>query len=270
LNRLPTPLEALLWAWDFDATVVIGSILLLAGYFVTHRDNLSRSPWFVAGVALMFVALESPLDALSDSYLFSAHMLQHLILLLAVPILLLLGLSRRFVDWILRSPFNRATERALGNPIVAWTLGMSALWVWHLPVLYNAALADENIHIVEHLCFLVSATIFWWPIFTPEPRCRMATMPAVVYLALGAAASSLLAIWLTFEKPGLYPAYLSPTDPLGILPMLREQWGLTPAVDQEVGGLIMWIPGGMVYLAAIVGVLARWYADPESEAAATA
>lgn len=256
-----TALQRLAWAWDFDSSVVIGSIALLAAYFATHRGALRRSPWFVAGVAVMFLALESPLDALADTYLFSAHMLQHLILVLVVPILLLLGLSRAFVGWILKPRAIAAIERALGAPPVAWTLGIVTLWLWHAPALYNATLADENVHIFEHLCFLVTATIFWWPILAPEPRSRMASMPAIIYLALGALASSVLAILLTFATPGLYPAYLHPADPLGILAMLRDDWGLTPATDQQLGGLIMWVPGGMVYLGAILGVIARWYSE---------
>lgn len=255
--------ENLLYAWDFDPSIVIGCAALLAAYAIAHRGDFARAGWFVAGVAAMFLALVSPLDVLSDTYLFSAHMLQHLILVLIVPPLLLLGLSERFARAVLRIPALARLERILGNAIVAWTIGMAMLWVWHLPALYNATLADEDIHIFEHLCFLVSATIYWWPILAPIEEVRLPAMPAVIYLITGAVANSVLAILLTFTKPGLYPAYLNPEDSLKILPLIRDAWGLTPALDQQLGGLMMWIPGGMVFLGAVVWVMARWYAAPE-------
>ncbi|MGC1343437.1 MAG: cytochrome c oxidase assembly protein [Candidatus Binataceae bacterium] len=253
----------LLRAWDFDPSIVIGCIALLAAYAFAHRGDYSRAPWFVAGVAAMFLALVSPLDALSDQYLFSAHMLQHLILILIVPPLLILGLSEKFARSILEVPVLARIERILATPAIAWTLAMAVLWIWHWPALYDATLADENVHIFEHLCFLVTATIFWWPIFAPIARAQMEPMIAIIYLATAMVANSVLGILLTFAQPGLYSAYLHPADSLGILTMLRDGWGLTPAVDQQLGGLLMWVPGGMVFLGAIMFVMARWYSEPE-------
>lgn len=255
----------LLRAWDFDPSIVIGCVALLAAYAFAHRGDHSRAPWFVAGVAVMFLTLVSPLDALSDEYLFSAHMLQHLVLILIVPPLLIIGLSEKFTRSILAVPILARIERILATPAVAWTLAMAVLWIWHWPALYNVTLADENVHIFEHLCFLVTATIFWWPIFAPAAAARMEPMRAIIYLATAMVSNSVLAILLTFAKPGLYPAYLHPADSLGILSMLRDGWGLTPAADQQLGGLIMWVPGGMVFLGAIIFVMARWYSEPEPQ-----
>ena len=92
----------------------------------------------------------------------------------------------------------------------------------------------------------------------------MAPLAAIVYLATASVSNSVLAIMLTFAAPGLYPAYTHRADSLGLLPMIRDGWGLTPAADQQLGGLLMWVPGGMVFLAAIIFVLARWYAEPEA------
>lgn len=253
----------LLGAWDFDPSIVIGCIALLAAYAFAHRGDYSRAPWFVAGVAAMFLALVSPLDVLSDQYLFSAHMLQHLILILIVPPLLIIGLSEKFVRQVLEVPVLARIERVLATPALAWTLAIAVIWIWHWPALYNATIADEDVHIFEHLCFLVTATIFWWPIFAPSARSLLEPMLAIIYLATAMVANSVLAILLTFAKPGLYPAYLHPADSLGILPMLREGWGLTPAVDQQLGGLLMWVPGGLIFLGAIMFVMARWYSEPE-------
>ena len=89
---------------------------------------------------------------------------------------------------------------------------MAVLWIWHWPALYDATLADENVHIFEHLCFLVTATIFWWPIFAPIARAQMEPMIAIIYLATAMVATSVLGILLTFAPPGLYSAYLHPAD----------------------------------------------------------
>jgi putative membrane protein len=255
----------LIRAWDFDPSIAIGCTALLAAYALAHRGDYSRAPWFVAGVAAMFLALVSPIDALADEYLFSAHMLQHLILILIVPPLLLAGLSEKFAHAIIGVPALARIEKILARPAVAWTLAMAVLWIWHWPALYNATLANEDVHIFEHLCFLATATIFWWPIFAPDARLRMEPMRAIIYLATAMVANSVLAILLTFARPGLYPAYLHPADSLGILPMLRDGWGLTPAADQQLGGLLMWVPGGLFFLGAIFIVMARWYSEPEAE-----
>ncbi len=264
-----TGIPALIRAWDFDPSIVIGSAALLIAYAATHRRDYSRAPWFVVGVAVMFLALVSPLDALSDNYLFSAHMVQHLLLILIVPPLLILGLSPRFAWSVVRVPALGKIERVLGNPFVAWTLAMLTLWIWHWPPLYNDTLASENVHIFEHLCFLVTATIFWWPIFAPIDVSRLEPLIAVIYLALAALANSALAILLTFSSSSLYPAYLHPADPLGILPMIRDGWGLSPQIDHQLGGLIMWVPGGFIFIGAIIWMIARWYMEPDREVVAS-
>lgn len=251
--------------WDWDPSVTAGCAALLAVYLLAHRRDLSRAGFFIAGDALMLLALVSPLDTLADTYLFSAHMLQHMILVLAVPPLLILGLSRHFADSVVSYAPLAGLERILDHPVVAWTLGVGMLWLWHAPSLYNATLAGEAVHIFEHLCFLVTATIFWWPIVAPLERSLLAPAPALLYLFTGALFNSLLGILLTFAPAGLYPAYLHPKDTLGILPLLRDSWGLTPQVDQQLGGLLMWVPGGLIFLAAMVGVLTRWYRAVEVE-----
>jgi len=255
----------ILSAWDPDLSVIIGCFVLLGFYWVTHRGDYGRAGWFLAGVALMLFALISPLDTLGDEYLFSAHMVQHLLLELAVPPLLLLGISPRLVRCIVDiQPLGRL-ERVLGNPVVAWTLGIGMLTLWHAPMLYDAALGNEYIHIVEHLSFMATATIFWWPVLAPLPECRIAPLWAQLYLLAGAMANSLLGIWLTFASVGLYVPYLHPRDSLHIVTLLRAGWGLTPAVDQQAGGLIMWVGGGFVFLAAMMALFLQWSDATETD-----
>ena len=261
-----TTWQLLTGAWTWDLSVIMGSVALLGVYLAAVHFRFNRQTvLFSGGVLVMFVALESPLEALGDTYSFSAHMLQHLLLILLVPPLLLMGMPRWLTQLILNRPLANRLERILGRPVVAWLLGMVTLWVWHLPVMYNATLLNENIHIIEHLSFLVTATIFWWPVLAPLPERRLSPLAAIPYLFAAAASSSALGIILTFAPAGLYPAYLHPFDTLGILPLLRQEWGLTPAVDQQLGGLLMWIPGSLAYLAGIIGAIARWYSTPDED-----
>lgn len=260
-----THLLASTWSWD--PSVLVGCAALLGLYFFVGRalTTTRHKIFFSSGVLVLFLALESPLEELGDTYLFSAHMLQHLLLILIVPPLLLWGLPRGVAQRILAWRWANRVEQILRRTLVAWPVGMVTMWVWHLPVLYNATLLNENIHIGEHLTFLVTATIFWWPVLNPIQEKRLAPLTTIFYLFAAAASSSALGIILTFAQPGLYPAYLQPGDTLGILPLLRETWGLTPTVDQQLGGLLMWVPGSLVYLSGILGALSRWYNEPEPE-----
>jgi cytochrome c oxidase assembly factor CtaG len=252
--------------WDWYPSVVIGCAGLLVVYLATLRSRWTSRAWyFIAGVVVLLLALVSPLDGLGDTYLFSAHMAQHMLLLLAVPPLLLLGTPRWLEEWIVRQPPLGRIEHILSRPLLAWSIGTGMVWAWHAPGLYNAALANENIHTLEHLCFLVTGTIFWWPCLRPVVEARLAPLTTVVYLFAGGAANCILGLVLTYAPPGLYPAYVHPVDSLGALPLIRDQWGLSPELDQQLGGILMWVLGMLVYLGAIVGALARWYSAPEED-----
>jgi cytochrome c oxidase assembly factor CtaG len=248
--------------WNWNPSVLAGCTALIGVYLAAVRSRLTRRVLlFVAGVLVTLFALVSPLDALGDTYLFSAHMVQHLLLMQIAPPLLLLGspawLAKKIVDW----PPVGSAERILGRPVVAWLLGMGTMWVWHLPALYNATLADEGLHIVEHLSFLVTSTIFWWPVLSPLKDRRLSPPATLLYLVPAIAASDILGTILTYTAPGVYN-YLHPIDTLGVLPLLRGTWGLSPAVDQQLGGLAMWILGDPVYLWGILNGVARWRGAP--------
>ncbi|MGB6482378.1 MAG: cytochrome c oxidase assembly protein [Candidatus Acidiferrales bacterium] len=253
-------------AWDWEPSVIAGCAAMLLAYFAALRFQFPKVAWyFITGVMVLLLALVSPVDTLGDTYLFSAHMLQHILLILIVPPLLLLGVPRDLAQRILRRPLADRTERVLSRPVLAWTLGVGTMWIWHWPPLYNAALASEPIHIVEHLLFLVTATIFWWPVISPIEELRLAPLGAVIYVFGACVAHTVLAILLTFAPLGLYPAYLQPVDTLHILPLLRDRWGLTPRADQQWGGLLMWVPACLVYLSVLLATLARWYRIPERD-----
>lgn len=258
----------ILTAWTWEPSVVLGCCALVLAYLAAVRGRYTpRAPWFFAGVGVLFLALTSPIDALGDDYLFSVHMVQHLLLVLVVAPLLVWGLPPAEMAWLLRRPGVGRIERVLAAPLLAWGLAAGVLWVWHLPALYNAALRDEGIHAVQHLIFLGTAVIYWWPVLAPAPAHRLSPLAALPYLFLMGLSNVLLGVLLTFIPAGLYPAYLHPIDTLGILLLIRQTWGLTPAFDQQLGGLAMWVPGGLVYLAAILGTVIQWYRAADDEAA---
>lgn len=176
-------------------------------------------------------------------YPFSAHVIEHLLLALIIPALLLL-VTPAF-------PLGRLTklENILGHPPVSWILGVGAMLVWHIPVLYNAALASEPLHVFQNLSFLITGTIFWWPILGPLQNRRLAPLAAVTYLFSACSSCTLLGAYLTFGPAGLYSAHTS-------------HFALDPRADQQLGGLLMWVPGCFVYLSAILATVRKWYKEP--------
>ena len=260
----------ILRAWDPDLSVLIGCATLLIAYCSVHSSDLSRAGWFLAGVTVMLFALISPLDTLGDEYLFSAHMVQHLLLELVVPPLLLLGITPRFARAVIDCRPLGQIQLALRKPLVAWTLGIATLALWHLPYPFDAALENEYVHIAEHLSFMATATIFWWPVLAPLPQCRISPLGSQVYLLGGAIANTLLGIWLSFAPAGLYAPYLHPADSLHIAALLRTGWALTPVLDQQVAGLLMWVGGGFVFLAVMVALLLQWFGTAETGGVAPA
>ncbi len=257
--------ELFLKAWEWEPSIVIGCALLMLGYLFATKWRFSRRTiYFGLGVVLLLLTLCGPLDVLGDNYLFSAHMAEHMMLELAIPPLWLIGIPLWLAQQAMGHSWIARVEQVLGTPTLAWFLGIGTLWIWHLPLFYNAALANEHIHIMQHLSFLVTATIFWWPILAPRIYRRLTAFWSIIYLFLAAVANGILGALLTFAPVGFYPYYVHPRDELGALSLIRDGWGLTPAADQQVGGLIMWIGGAVIFLWAIMAVYARWFTQEKN------
>jgi cytochrome c oxidase assembly factor CtaG len=252
--------------WEWHPSVMVGCGLLLGAYLAATRCRLAATTaWFAGGVVTMFLALVSPLDPLGDDYLFSAHMMQHILLDMVVPPCFVLGMPADLVRSALRWHPAAVAERILSPPAVAWFLGTFTLFIWHAPTLYNATLESDSVHIFEHLTFLVTGTILWWPVFNRVPALRLAPMMSVLYLALAALANGVLGIFFSLSSAPYYEAYLNPKDELELLPLLRGKWGLDPLSDQQLGGGFMWVLGSIIYLWAIVVVVVRWYQLPDTD-----
>ena len=249
---------------------VVAPLLILAGAYAVgwwrlRRRGGSVPGWRVAasagGLVSLALALSAPLEQLAHAS-FAAHMVQHLLLIVVAAPLLLLANPFAALVWALPAPVRGGVGRWLrpGSPLrrlwrgltlmsVAWLAHTAALWLWHLPIAYDAAVADRALHDLEHLVFFGTAVLFWWAVVEPAPRLRP---PAgygarVVFLVLAALQASLLGLLLTMS-PGWYRAYPS-------------------AEDQSLGGLVMWAVGGAVDMLAVLIVLGRYLGSQDRAAA---
>ncbi len=250
--------------WNWDGLVLI-LLELLVGFYVLGvlRQNWrsgrgigrGRAAAFAGCIFALFVALISPLDRLAE-VLFSAHMVQHVILILIVaPLFILSGfptaflwaLPRRWSGLLVRG-WQRcdAIWRMLIQPPVAWVIFTVTLWVWHLPVLYEAALHNAAIHSFEHGAFLLTAGLFWWVLLRPFGRKQIQYGINVLYLFTTTLQISALGALLTFSSVPWYPSYAT------------TQTGLTALGDQQLAGLIMWLPGGVLFVLLASGYFVAW------------
>jgi putative membrane protein len=215
----------------------------------------SHPCYFAAGLAALFIALLSPVDVLAN-LLFVAHMVQHILLIMVAPPLLLLGLPAPLIRWLILEIKLKSVLAWLTNPAVAYVLATANLLIWHLPPLYDAALRNDLIHDLEHALFFYLALFAWWRIFDPTggwfPHWRWP--PARwIYLILGAPPSYVLGSILWGSSQVFYPYYNE-------VPRL---WGLSALADQRYGGMLMWLQGWMYIMASMI-VFFLWY-DPEKE-----
>jgi cytochrome c oxidase assembly factor CtaG len=259
-------LDFWLTQWNWEPSILIGTALITGLYLYAigplRRRHFPDEPImtgqtiaFLSGMLIMFLALVSPLDELGDSYLFSAHMVQHLCLTILGPPLLLLGTPEWMVKPALRNKVIFNIAKVLTYPVVAFVLYNADFWLWHAPPLYNATLENQNIHILEHLTFIIFGLLYWWPIFSPSKDLpRLSIGGQILYLFLSGMPSVLLGAGLTFSPP-LYAPYI-------VAPRI---WGISAATDQQLGGLIMWVPVSIFYIIIMSVLFIRWMLQQEAK-----
>ena len=253
-------LQTALHSWT-PPIVTIAALLATAalyarGFARLHRQMPRRfAAWrlasFLAGIATLFVAIASPLEALDD-LLLQVHMTQHLILMMLAPALLLAGapaipllrglsprIAKAVVGRALRArPVRRAFDW-LTNPLVCWIAFVAATWFWHIPATFQLALRSDRWHVVEHACFFTTGLMFWYPVIQPWPAtARWPRWAMIPYLLLGDGQNTILAALFMFSGRVIYPYYAAS-------PRIA---GFTPLGDQIVAGAIMWVPGSIFYL----------------------
>lgn len=267
----PTP-AILLEGWSFMVDVWLPVILAALIYWAMYAGVNRLHPhnpvprgrlWsWLAGLGAIILALASPIE-FYDTTLFSVHMVQHLLLsfvaapllALAAPITLLLRWAspqaRR--KWIL-PVLNSRVVRVISHPLVAWGLFAAVMWFSHFSPLFDAALDDFALHRLEHMLFLGSALLFWWPVVGADPSPHRMTHPGrIMYLALGMPLSSLLGLVIFSARQPLYPHYAD----------LVRDWGPTVLEDQAVAGGIMWVGGDGAFVLALVLAVAAWLRHEE-------
>jgi putative membrane protein len=253
--------------WSLEPTVLVGVAALAAVYVAgwrrarvpgeRHRPGLGRLALFAAGLLVILAALVSPVDGLGDP-LMVMHMLQHILLLDIAPILLILGLTK-----VLLRPVTRrlqTVERRAGflaHPAFAVIAYAGFMWLWHVPKMYDLALAHSGIHAIEHICFAVGGTLYWWHVLSPiRGRMRLGGLGPVMYMVTTKLLVGLLGIVLAFAPHSIYPFYQHHP----------HYWGLSPGEDQSMAGLEMALEQSVVMGIAIVWLFVRMLGESEREA----
>ena len=262
------------WAtWSGEPGIVLplfaGALLYARGLLLLWDEHVGRGirVWeatcFAAGWLVTAIALLSPVHELSEQ-LFSVHMVQHELLMAVAAPLLVVGRplvpmlwalpspTRRRVGHLTRRPQLRGAWRFLSLPLVAFVVHGAAIWLWHAPALFQSTLHNDAVHALQHVSFFASALLFWWTIIhahAPGGRARAVTFGTAVLLLFGTALhSGALGGLLTFSRTLWYPAYGN----------AAAAWGLSPLEDQQLAGLIMWIPATFAYLVAALFLFAGW------------
>jgi putative membrane protein len=267
LDERARPTGPFEWSWSLHPSVLIGTGILGALYVWgigpwRRRRGLGppvpllRRLSFFAALVVLLVSLNGPIHDLSDYYLFCVHMVQHLLLTLVFPPLLIWGAPGWLLSPLLRAPAVRVAARAVTRPFVAAAIFTVTLAVWHLTPFYELMMREHEVHIATHLMFMVTATIMWWPVMSSVPELpRLSHGPAMLYLFLVGIPMQAVAALITTADQVLYPWYSA----------APRTWGLSPLDDQQLGGLIMWVPGNLYMFLAIGVVFMLWARQSERE-----
>jgi cytochrome c oxidase assembly factor CtaG len=257
---MPPECNAIFEEWSppvfLTTMVILSAIVYIRGWFVIRKTRPAQFPAgrlaaFLFGLAILWLAIGSPMDGFADALL-SAHMVEHLLLMSFVPPLLLLGdpqvpllrglpriVTVRLLGPLFRLKALRTLGRFLTRPLVAW-LAMNLIFLgWHVPSAYDFALEHERWHDFEHICFLSSSILFWWPVIRPWPTsARYPGWFMLPYLVGADIVNTALSAFLAFCDRPVYSYYLTKPNPFHIAPM----------TDQVVGAVIMWVVGSLVFL----------------------
>lgn len=254
-------MESIWTHWHAHPDVLIGLAILEGAYLlgvgpIRQRYNLADSvdpqqvATFTIGVLVIFFSLLSPLHILSDQYLFSAHMLQHVLLTLVAPPLLIIGTPDWLIRRMLRPDWAFITARITLHPVVAVVLFNVVFSVWHLPALYELSVTSRSVHIGEHLLFIATAMIMWWPLMSTMPELPRLSYPLqMVYLFVMSLAQIIVFGAITFAPEPLYEWYVN----------APRIWSQSALADQQIGAVIMKVGGGLLFITLMIIAFFRWY-----------
>ncbi|MBC8161081.1 MAG: cytochrome c oxidase assembly protein [Roseiflexaceae bacterium] len=261
-----------MYYWNWEPQLLLGLFGQASAYLLCTVGPLRRffpgaQPetngqvyTFMLVVLTLNEALVSPLDALGDDYLLTAHMVQHLLLALVAPPLLLLGTPRWLLRPLVELPYLKQVTRPIGrtltNPLVALLAFNIVFSLWHIPRYYEAALQDPTVHIIEHVTFFSTAVLTWWPIFgTIDEFPQLNDGAKVLYLFFQSLPPTILGAMITFANVPIYPTYAA-------APRL---YGMGALEDQVLGGLIMWVPGGLIFFTVLTVIFFKWFGRDDDD-----
>ncbi len=268
----------LLYYWSFDL-VSAGLLLTLSLLYGSISGWRWQSGWrlYVAGLFLLTLVQFSPLHRLGMNCSMSAHMISHMLLLLVIAPLLVLGLPRQRVGraGIL---MNRMSAFFQCAPWLGWLIGLGTMWFWHIPAVYAASVAHAGagivpictlagpstdwrvnlVHLAHPISLMLGGICFVWPVLGPQPERRIFPLTGVLYLFTACVGCSLLGMLITFAPAGSFHAYAVDQSYYAMLSMLPAGWQLDPSVDQQMAGLLMWVPGCLVYLTGALWLFMTW------------
>lgn len=258
-------------AWkvlDLHVSVVIGMAIFIALYVRAVTTWRIRYRWadkpvetwravcFGIAQVVLFCSLNGPLHHLSDFYLFSAHMLQHLLLNLVWAPLTVLAVPPWLAEAALQVPWFRRVSDAVSPLRVKFLIYNGMLYFWHIPTMYDSALKYHNLHIIEHLGFMVTAVVAWVGLLCSAPSLpRPHRLAQMLYLFVMSLPMKLLGAIITLSSTVIYSGYLD----------APRIWGVTPIIDQGWGGLLMWLPGGLVIWGSMIYVFAKWVQEEKAK-----
>jgi cytochrome c oxidase assembly factor CtaG len=242
--------------WKWEPSVITGEVLILGSYFLfisrrasSEKITKMQMGWFLSGMLIILFALVSPLDILGEEYLFSAHMIQHTLLGVIAPVLLIIGVPGWLVKKLASKLKITRVLRFLTRPIFAFLLFNTVFVGWHFKGFYELALHNDLVHVFEHLLFISLGVINWWPILSTTPSLQGLNYPGkTLYLFLDAIPCTVLGAIFSFASSPLYPTYAAAERIINISPM----------DDQQIAGLIMAMPVAMVYIIAFAIMFIKW------------
>jgi putative membrane protein len=246
-------------SWPLDPTVYAGLAALFLGHAWLARRVDEAQPkhtfYFGLGVLTLWVALETPIDTISDHYLDSVHMLQHVLLGFVAPPLMLLGLSPKMAAQVAGAPF----VRAITEPVPAQVVAAAVMIGWHLPALYDATLHSESLHVVEHLMFIGAGLVLYWPMLeatSAQARWQLSPVLKLLYMLAATLPQDGVALVLLFSRVPFYEFYVH-------VPRLVDS--LTPIIDQTLAGAVLMVLGKATFAIAALSVFFRWFGGEHAD-----
>ena len=274
-----TTLKFLTAYWSLDIIAIIIAIALIVFHFITNGNTFNKkSILFLSGVALYILATCSALNYLADYYLYSAHMVKDIIILLIVPPMLISSTSPNFLKKLFQRPGVNKAGKILFNPFVAWTLGVGSMWLWNFPNVFFMLEASPWLKLLQTTSLLIFGVIFIYPVFTPVKYQKLHPLQSALYLFTACVGCTIAGIMITFAPAYTYTPYFA--GPVfwccsiqtagaaasaytggaanAVANLIQNNWEISARIDQQTAGLIMWIPACFIYLTNIMISLAKW------------